>query len=171
MPIIRSSADIIANLTSEIGVESAYHRKEEDRLYLTGIEIAMIVATGVLTSFFVGLFEGVKKGVAKHSEKIGEHLVDTLLERLRGIRKQVTEIDAENVKEAVAKVRECQRRLDNIINEPLLEDLVNAESDELRRLEMNEVRLYLKEVGFPEDAVTDRAERLVLQIHIEWREE
>ena len=166
----KNSSELIASLTSEIGVESAYYRKQKDRLYLSGIEIAMIVATGVFSSFFLGLFEGIKKGVSKKAEKFGEDLVDDFAKQLHEIRNKTITIDSEDTKEVVKILRIYQQDIDKIINNYFLEEVITNESDALYKFQVKEVAAYLKEIGFPNDVVADRAERFVLQIYVEWRE-
>jgi hypothetical protein len=166
----KNSSELIATLTSEIGVESAYYRKEKDRLYLSGIEIAMIVATGVFSSFFIGLFEGIKKGISKKAEKLGEDLIDSFVKQLQEIRKKTTTIESENTKDITKQIRSYQQDIDKIINNDIWQEALFDESQVLHGFQVEEVKAYLKEIGFPSDIVSDRAERLVLQIYIELRD-
>jgi len=164
----KSSTEIIGVLTGEIGVDASYVRKEQDRLYLTGIEIALIVATGVLSSFLMGLFEGLKKGAKEQGEKIGKELIDSIFEKLRGITEKARKIEFTKKVEAAAQAKALQDQLDEVINDPRLKFLKRSVLDEFHVSIVAEVSIHLRQTGFPEHVVKERAERLVQRLVEVW---
>jgi len=165
----RESSFIVANLTSEIGIDASYYRKEHDRLYFSGIEIATILGTGVLSSVLIGFLNGIKKSIEEHAEQLGKDLMDSLIERLKRIREKVRAIDASDPEVAMKQVKGQQRELDDIINLPTVESLAMDESEDLKKAQVLEVLSYLRDVGYPPDMLEERAEHLVVRVQREWR--
>ena len=171
---ISISRDLAYAVADEIGADVAYFRTRQgpskDRLYITGIEIAVLVGTTVLTSFCLGFVKRVSEEVGEELGSLtAEHVMDQLkkvYERLRGID---TETDDKSAKDIA---RECQIELDEIIkNElPRLDpDREIAEYLEVtHEYEILEVKTYLIESGFPEEKASQYAERSTVLIRREW---
>ncbi|MGB3786468.1 MAG: hypothetical protein WA949_00560 [Phormidesmis sp.] len=161
------SKDIVYSLAAEIGPDAAYYRKESDRLYLSGIEIATVIGTGVFISFCMGLVEGIKKGFHKQGEILGENLVDSLVEKLRALLDEVRQIDPQHPGVVKSKLENIHAQVDSTINQPNLLASIISEAPAIHALEVKEIAFYLKESGFPEDEVEQRAELLVVRIRRE----
>jgi hypothetical protein len=78
---------IIGAISIEIGIDASYYRKDKTRLYLSGVEIAMIIASGVFGSFLTGMLKGVQKRLSKYGENFGERLVDEFIDRISKAKK------------------------------------------------------------------------------------
>jgi hypothetical protein len=165
------SSFIIAKLTSEIGIDSSYYREEPDRLYLSGVEIATIIGTGVFSSFVIGYLDGIRKGIVKHSVELGEKTVDKFVELLVRIREKIKAIDESKPQLAMKQAKECQQEIDEVINHHDFDGLEADGSESLRSSEISEIVVYLKVVGYPPDKVEERAERLADLIKQELRRE
>lgn len=163
-----TSEEIVNALATEIGPDASYFRAESERLYLSGIEIATLIGTGVLLSFCVGLFEGVKKGVTKHAEKLGEDLVDSFVKRLKTLLERVSSIKPHKTDELLHEVDAVYHELDGIVLSQDVVEVVVDNSSELYSYEVQEVTRYLQQVGFPEGEALERAEILVVLIQREW---
>ncbi len=162
--------EIVDALAVEIGPDASYFRTESERLYLSGVEIASLIGTGIFASFCVGLFEGIKKGVNKHAEKLGEDLVDLFVDKLKILLKRISSIKAEKLDELSHEVKDIHQQLDEIVLSKNVMEVVTKDSEELYPYEIKEVSRYLREVGFPEDEASERAEILVILIQREWHQ-
>lgn len=160
---------LVGAIAADIGSDAAYVRKDKKRLYLTGIEIAALVATGVLTSFLIGVFNGVKKRVEEIGEGVGARAVDIALERLTGIQTRTKEEADDSKEDLVAAVSELKTELAEITRQPIYQEmhvhfhLHSAQASD-------EVALYLKDIGYPPDAVVPRSRQLVTRIERELRD-
>lgn len=157
---------IVGSVAADIGSDAAYVRKDKKRLYLTGIEIAALVATGVLTSFLIGVFTGVKKRVSEVGEGVGGAAVDAALERLFGIQARTKDEADDSKEDLVAAVSELKAELSEITRQPVYQEihiyfhLHSAEASD-------QVALYLKDIGYPPDAAVPRSRQLVDRIEKE----
>jgi len=161
------SKDVVNALAAEIGPDAAYYRQEKDRLYLSGIEIATIIGTGVLISFCLGLFEGIKKGLSKQGEKLGEKLVNLSVEKLKGLLSEVDQVDTQKPEAIPNRLQEIHSQLDEAVDVPELIGAAGDEDPALHALEVHQIEYYLKRIGFPRDDASRRAEVLVVRIRRE----
>ncbi|HWE05055.1 MAG TPA: hypothetical protein VG326_21800 [Tepidisphaeraceae bacterium] len=166
----RSSKEFAAVIASEIGPDAAYVRNEEDRLYLTGIEIGIAIGTGILTSFCIGLLRGVKKATERQAEGLGEALVDRLIDKLKRILGKTDQAISATSEESTTQLAQSQDELDEIINDPEVSHQITSSNQKLVREEIIEVSAYLCHIGFPQTDTEERAEILVKRIHREWLE-
>lgn len=166
-----SSPDIAEALVSEIATDASHFRTEKDRLYLSGIEIALIIATGALNSFVLGLFEGVKKGIQKQGEELGQHIIERLISRLRSIGSKIIGIDAQKGDEVLDELKQHQADIDEVINDPAVRKAVARLLAVQQSTAVDEVQEFLKKVGYPQDTVQERAEQLTARILLEWPKE
>jgi hypothetical protein len=163
-----SSEDLVASLVPEMSFEASHYRKETDRLYLSGFEIAALIGTGVVVSFLSGLFDGIKRGINKHADKFGEAIVDGTVARLKGLIKKLGSIDDQRTDDIRSEVQGVQEDLDEILAMPGLEDAAGVDSVEVYQLEVHEITHYLEQVRYPEEGRVERAERMVARIRKEW---
>jgi hypothetical protein len=164
----RNTQLIVSHLASDIGVDASHFRKERDRLYITGIEIAILIAVGVLTSFLTGLFNGVKKRLNQYGEVLGEQLVDEILGQLTGISDRLAKIDPQESEAAKKDLDEIRSELDTIFNRPELDKLTAAQLQDLRDMACDEVKSYLRRNGFPEATAVDDAQILSDRVIDDW---
>src|ERR1700747_1130112 len=87
------SLAVISDLADDIGVEASYFRREEDRLYLTGIEIVLLVATGGFSNFLTGILNGAKKS-ARKVWRTYEQAMDELVKRADLLRSKIQSIES-----------------------------------------------------------------------------
>ncbi len=165
------TSEIAETLVSEISTDASHLRKEEDRLYLSGIEIALIIATGALNSFVLGLFEGAKKGIKKQGEKLGQHVVEGLISRLRSIGSKIVHIDDKKGDEILGHLKKYQTEIDKVINDPAVRKETTLLMQDQQASALDEMQDFLKKIGYPQDSVRDRAEQLVARIRSEWPKE
>jgi hypothetical protein len=163
-----TSEDLVAALVPEITFEAAHFRKESDRLYLSGFEIAALIGTGVVVSFLTGLFSGIKSGVNKHAHRLGEAIVDAGVAQLGRLLDRLGNIDAQRDDEIHTEIQRVQKELDEILEMPGLEDAASDDRIEVYQLESQEVAYYLERIGYPEEGRFERAERMVVRIRKEW---
>lgn len=162
--------NIVDSLALEIGPDASYYRTESERLYLSGIEIATVVATGVFISFCIGFFEGIRKGISKHAEKLGEDLVDSSIDRLKVLLAEINEANQKK-QEPYHIAQQTHSKVNNIITSENVLRLDLEKSKEFYPYELQEVAAYLRKVGFPEDEVLERAEVLIVLVQSEWNQE
>lgn len=159
---IRLIAD---DLAADIGaIDASHYRKDADRLYLSGFEIALVVATGVITSFAIGVFKGIKGKAEKYGIQIGEKLVDSAVAKLGALRHELKTIDAQNSGQIVPQVQKIQDEVASIVDGTEFRKLAPIQENEIARVEVEEVTLYLREVGYPEDTIDTQAQYLTLRV-------
>jgi hypothetical protein len=163
-----STPDIAEALVSEISTDASHFRTEKDRLYLSGIEVALIIATGALNSFILGLLEGAKKGIQKQGDQLGRQIVEGLIHRLRSIANKIIHIDAQKGDEVLDELKEHQADIDEIINDPAVRKEATPLLHEGRSIALDEMQGFLKKIGYPQDIVQERAQQLAARILSEW---
>lgn len=157
---------IVGAVAADIGSDAAYVRRNKKRLYLTGIEIAALVATGVLTSFLIGVFTGVKKRVGEVGEGVGEAAVDAALERLFGIQTRAKQETDDTKEDLVSVVTELKAELSEVTRQPVYQEIhihFHLHSSEAS----DQVALYLADIGYPSDVAAARSRQLVERIERE----
>jgi hypothetical protein len=163
-----STSEIAEALVSEISTDASHFRKEEDRLYLSGIEIALIIATGALNSFVLGLFEGARKGIQKQGEELARHLVEGLISRLKAIGSKIVHIEAKKGDEVLGELKKIQTEIDDVINESAVRKETTRLLQDQQARALDEMKDFLKKVGYPQDTIQERAEQLVARLLSEW---
>jgi hypothetical protein len=153
---------IIDDLASDLGTDTQYFRRDEDKLYLSGIEIALVVATGLVTSYLIGIYRGAKKRVGEIGEKTGAKLVDETVEKLMRLRDRVLGVKADKAKEVFPEVRAIQADLADTIDLSETRALLEQSTDQ--EIVLIEIRAYLTRIGYPSDIREERAHEFVARL-------
>ncbi len=69
--------EIVDELALSLGTDAPFFRVEKDRLYLSGIEIAVGIAVGLVSSYLTGLYKGQERN-SKKEERLMAPLPLTL---------------------------------------------------------------------------------------------
>ena len=157
-----SLSDLVDDVALGLGPEAPYFREKSDRLYLSGVEIALAIAVGLTSSYLSGLYKGAKKKLASRGEADGEHLVDAALRRLTEIRNKIT--GARTAPDASQLISQAQHEL---IESASIDEMKALAADADNSLVLEEVKAFLIEVGYPHDLVSARAPELVEEIRSE----
>ena len=161
--MIKFGKDPIIIIQDELGADVSAYRPLGDRLYLSGIEIATLLACGVLSTFCIALIKGFGAEIGK---KLGGYAADQLLQRLSAMRKGTHELSTESADELRKQTEVWHTEIREILQElpNLPVGLESRESEALRRTATAEVEAYLLTSGFPQIIAQKHAERIVLRI-------
>lgn len=161
-----ASKEAANRLTAEIGPDASFLRTEKDRLYLSGFEIAGIIATGVIVSFCKGVFEGIKKRIGEYGEKLGEKTVDFVAAKVKALLGQVERIDTKNPEAIPEQLAPIYTEIDQLLQDTALSSILDSSYEELNTEIVAEVKEYLFHVGYPDDIVEERAIYLVRRVRL-----
>lgn len=143
--------EIVNDLASELGPQASFLRKEEDRLYLSGIEIALVIASGILASFLAGVVKGIQSALKAKGEKLGQEIVDYALKRLETLIDNVSNLSDGNTEQETERTQsELQQLMDSFAEKGLLDDATTAVPQVTEQ-----IVLYLSKIGFPSDSVEE----------------
>ena len=176
------SKEMVFAIIDEVGLDIDYIRNKEGspagRLYFTGIELAIYVASGVLASFFLGfakeIFEEfgkeVGKAIVKEAGKAtGAAIGKAVIERLKGIVNRILKSTPESAQDAQQQSLLVQQELDDLIKGDLGKFISTREVKD-RELAyvyaVREVKTYLLKSGLTEAIATAHSERVVKIIKI-----
>lgn len=171
------SKEMVFAIIDEVGLDIDYIRNKEGspagRLYFTGIEVAIYVASGALASCFLGFAKGifeefgkeVGKGIVKEAGKAaGAGIGKAIIERLKGIVDRILKSTPESAQDAQQQSLLVQQQLDELIKGDLGKLVLTREAKD-RELAytyaITEVKTYLLKSGLTEAIATAHSERVV----------
>lgn len=161
------SDELVDLVAVEIGADISYARFRDgdpgDVNYLTGIEIAILVGTGVLSSYLLGVVKG---AAGKLGEKTGGLIADKIIDKLKQIRNRVDAANVQDSQAAMETAKSQQLELDNLIRE-MPPQLAASAAEPSSREEIIEISTYLVHWGFPDDKSVVVAERIASRIRTE----
>jgi hypothetical protein len=159
---------VVLNVVEEIGPDISYVRlsHQSGSLYLTGVEVGLLLGAGVVSAFLVGVAKGVAETAGKEAGKATARVVIRRLEQLRAailelLRKDSTDFRQEYraIEESLAEVRSQLERQDESIVE-----LVERTTEQ----QTIEVATELSRYGFIERAVSKHSINTVRTIRRTW---
>jgi hypothetical protein len=148
--------DVIRDLRSDVAYLRFGDDRDEDRLFLTGIELLAIAATMAVAHFWKGVFEGAGK-------RVGERTADAGLDRINRTIDRLKHANFAKPKELSKTALAEQKELDQSVGE-----IVAAWSPDELRAQLNasaeeQVALivgYLQDAGFPSEDAQRHAVRI-----------
>lgn len=161
---------IIDDLAPDLSMDASYYRKDTDKLYLSGYDIASLVATGIVTSFIVGVYKGVKDKIGTYGEKFGAHVTQQVIDGLHKICDQLNGLRTSGAMDVLPKIQTLRSDLDLLVPADdvkyLLTNDNNSEASVI--IELAEVKIYLKNIGYPDYLIPERANELVVRLRREF---
>ncbi len=157
--------DDIREIAEDIAIDlryyAAYIRNDQKKLYLTPIELFLIVAVGVLSSYLKGAISCFKKNIEDTGREHAEVMLakfDRILDKLIESAKPINSRSAESSKDVSGKLlHELIEVADNI-------DYSEIQSNFDNKLQQKFILDYLMAVGLPADIAEDLSCKLVLKI-------
>lgn len=154
--------EILDDLAVGFGTDAPYFRTSEDRLYLTGIEIAGAIAVGLVSSYLAGLYKGAKEKLAERGAEDGRKLIEAALRKLADIKNQI--VAARHQPDVGKLLSNARSELLLTVDVQQAKSLIGPATD---TPVLQEVTHYLREIGYPEDVVKVRALELVSRLRAE----
>jgi hypothetical protein len=160
------TTELTEQLAFEISTDAAYLRGDRERLYMSGLEIASMVALGVLGAFLEGVVKGAREAIVKQGEKVGTMAVDAIAAKIDGLVKRLTSARNLSKKEAIEVVDDTKLQLEQVAREPALQPELARQIDSPSPEVLLEVSQYLQVIGYSVRDANDRAMVLVERITI-----
>lgn len=160
---MRPLRPLMLSLAQELGADVEYARPLDNRRYLTGVEIGLFVAVGVVVRFMDGYFDGLIK---KQGEKLGEEHAKTIGRKIRRLRDRISPRQEHTATEAVAVTQEVEQDLAQVLEEMLrlLKEKGFHSVAEDRSALTSDISAFLVEQGFPPEVAAERAPSLIVPI-------
>jgi hypothetical protein len=161
---------IIDDLAPDLSMDTSYYRRDTDKLYLSGYEIASLIATGIVTSFIFGVYKGVKDKVGALGERFGAHVTEQVIDGLMKIRDRLNGLHSEGSMDILPRIQNVRNDLDLLVPVGDIQHLLNIDRDNEQTItiELEEVKTYLERIGYPDYLVSDRAKELVVRLRREF---
>lgn len=152
----RPTRDIAREIATDIGPDATHIRSELDRLYITPFEIALVIATGIISSFLLGVLEGAREQARESGKALGKQAVLACIERLKGLlgRMAVTP----ELKDST--ISDAHVELDAVRSELQLEWMVLIKDPGNIERATTAIVAYLEASGFDRDTAKQRADEL-----------
>lgn len=140
---------------------------EEDRRFLTGIEVALIIGTQILIQFWKGFTKGAKKRIRASGERAGEQAASLVFDPLD---KALEHWRTLPEKELPDLARETATQLDRVVEDEVT-DLSAPEFsrrlDATRADQEESIASYLRSLGFSVEAAATHAGEIVAKLQRE----
>jgi hypothetical protein len=153
---------LVLSLAQELGTDAEYVRPVDDRRYLTGVEVGLFLAVGIVIRFMDGYLDGLIK---KQGEKLGERHAEAIKCEFGRLMDRFARKEELTAADMVAVTESTERDLAGLLEELLhllKEKDVHHDADHTTLI-MN-VNAFLVDQGFPAEIAAEHGPSLVIPI-------
>jgi hypothetical protein len=161
---------VVEDLGPDISHVRLAHLQPSEKLYLTGIDVGLVIGAGVLSAFLVGVAKGVAEGLGKEG---GKRAAASIVDRLDGLRSQIAELLREDTTDFRAEYGRMEGSIADVQSELLREHSEEfTEIIETTTAQQNsEVVGELRKYGFAERSIARHSVKVVRTIRHTWKEQ
>jgi hypothetical protein len=162
---------ITSKIAEQIGPDISYvrraHQQPDRKMYLTGIDVGLLVASGIFASFLVGVAKGMAETLGK---EIGRDTTSSVIQRLNTVRKRIAALLTTDSTDSASARHSIERDLYQIRSELIRSGGSALKIESFTEEQVIEVEEELREYGFTERKIVAHRTRLVQTIQSIWEE-
>jgi|GEM_PF-6756491 hypothetical protein len=155
------SHELTMVIIEEIGADIEYIRPQDENLYFTGIDVAMITATQLLVPLFVAYFKAFSAELKSKAKAKGKEHAKLLIQKLEDLAKRFKEVGFKNKEEMNKITSEAKEEIDKCIKSvPSLKGNLLLDYSYIKIMERELIK-----AGFEQNSAKEHAKNIITKLN------